>query len=170
MTQRSSEAAYSFSMKNQMDQRQPLLTVRGDSALEFADNLEELGLDSAAILAGFGSTGVVGATEQAVGNIESGGLVPQVQPAAMQPPQQYRQQPVQSAPQQQAAPAQQAPWGAGASAATPQAPTCHHGVRTHRTGEGSRGEWAAWFCPSPKGTPDQCDPIWSRDAAYVAPQ
>ena len=42
------------------------------------------------------------------------------------------------------------------------APTCKHGNMTHRSGTGAKGPWKAWMCPAPKGTPDQCDPIWIR--------
>jgi hypothetical protein len=41
-------------------------------------------------------------------------------------------------------------------------PTCKHGVKKHKTGNGAKGEWQAWMCPSPKGTPDQCTPDWIR--------
>ena len=40
--------------------------------------------------------------------------------------------------------------------------TCKHGPMQLRTGAGSKGPWKAWMCPSPKGTPDQCEPIWIR--------
>lgn len=43
-----------------------------------------------------------------------------------------------------------------------QTPTCKHGLMTHRTGTSAKGPWRAWMCPAPKGTPDQCDPIWIR--------
>ena len=49
----------------------------------------------------------------------------------------------QAAPVQPAAPAQQAP-------------SCHHGVKQFRSGEKNGRQWKAYFCPSPKGTPDQC--------------
>lgn len=39
-------------------------------------------------------------------------------------------------------------------------PTCQHGPRKHRSGEGKKGPWQAWFCPTPKGTPGQCDTIF----------
>ena len=37
---------------------------------------------------------------------------------------------------------------------------CQHGPRTYREGNGAKGFWSAYFCPSPKGTVDQCDPLW----------
>ena len=39
-------------------------------------------------------------------------------------------------------------------------PQCQHGQRIGREGNGAKGPWRAYFCPTPKGTPDQCDPIW----------
>ena len=49
------------------------------------------------------------------------------------------------------------------------APTCVHGPRTYRTGTSTRGPWAAWFCPTPKGTPGQCEPAWV-DQVPVTPE
>ncbi len=40
------------------------------------------------------------------------------------------------------------------------APTCQHGAMTHRTGTSARGDWTAYFCPTPKGTPGQCKAIF----------
>jgi hypothetical protein len=70
------------------------------------------------------------------------------------------------------APQQQAPqsrgWGGGSqgrSGASDGAPagvpgqTCQHGQRQYKSGQGAKGPWAAWMCPAPKGTPDQCKPI-----------
>jgi len=42
------------------------------------------------------------------------------------------------------------------AAAAPGAPVCPHGPMTRRTGTNARGAWTGYFCPSPKGTPDQC--------------
>ena len=39
---------------------------------------------------------------------------------------------------------------------------CKHGEMSKRTGSGPKGPWKAFMCPSPKGTPDQCEPIWVR--------
>lgn len=39
---------------------------------------------------------------------------------------------------------------------------CKHGGMTLRSGTGAKGPWKAWMCPAPKGTPDQCEPIWIR--------
>ena len=38
---------------------------------------------------------------------------------------------------------------------------CTHGKRERRTGSKKDGsKWAGWFCPTPKGTADQCKPEW----------
>ena len=35
---------------------------------------------------------------------------------------------------------------------------CPHGQRTYRSGTSSKGAWTGYFCPLPKGSPDQCKP------------
>ena len=35
---------------------------------------------------------------------------------------------------------------------------CPHGQRVQRAGTSSRGAWTGYFCPLPKGSPDQCKP------------
>jgi hypothetical protein len=37
---------------------------------------------------------------------------------------------------------------------------CQHGDMTPRTGNGAKGPWRGWFCPTPKGTVDQCKAIF----------
>ena len=44
----------------------------------------------------------------------------------------------------------------------PTSKSCKHGVMSQRTGSGAKGPWKAYMCPSPKGTPDQCEPVWLR--------
>lgn len=44
----------------------------------------------------------------------------------------------------------------------PSGRSCKHGEMTKRTGAGAKGPWKAFMCPSPKGTPDQCEPVWIR--------
>jgi hypothetical protein len=39
---------------------------------------------------------------------------------------------------------------------------CKHGEMTFRTGQSAKGPWKGYFCPSPKGTPDQCEPQFVR--------
>ena len=49
-----------------------------------------------------------------------------------------------------------------ASTVGPTGKSCKHGVMSQRTGSGAKGPWKAYMCPSPKGTPDQCEPVWLR--------
>lgn len=42
----------------------------------------------------------------------------------------------------------------------PTSRTCGHGQMTPRSGSGAKGPWKGYFCPSPKGTPDQCSPVF----------
>ena len=58
-------------------------------------------------------------------------------------------------PQSEPAPAQQAPQGAAEVVRV-----CSHGKRVRKTGTSAKGAWAGWFCPLPKGSPDQCKPDW----------
>jgi hypothetical protein len=40
---------------------------------------------------------------------------------------------------------------------------CKHGQLTWRESKpGAPKAWKGWFCPSPKGTPDQCEPKFVR--------
>jgi hypothetical protein len=37
---------------------------------------------------------------------------------------------------------------------------CGHGPMIARKGNGAKGEWKGYFCPTPKDTPGQCTPQW----------
>lgn len=37
---------------------------------------------------------------------------------------------------------------------------CKHGQMKYKTGSGNGKPWKAFMCPTPKGTPDQCQPQW----------
>jgi hypothetical protein len=51
-----------------------------------------------------------------------------------------------------------ATWGAPQTAQPP-APSCAHGAMTFRTSkQGAAKAWKAYFCPTPQGTPNQCEP------------
>ena len=39
---------------------------------------------------------------------------------------------------------------------------CSHGVMVKRAGESEKGPWRAFFCPTPKGTPDQCKAVFLK--------
>ena len=50
-------------------------------------------------------------------------------------------------------------------------PSCQHGQRVGREGNGAKGPWRAFFCSAPKGDPSQCDPVWINrkdDSAWNA--
>jgi hypothetical protein len=40
--------------------------------------------------------------------------------------------------------------------------SCKHGPMTKRQGSSAKGPWKGYMCPTPKGTPDQCDAIFLR--------
>ena len=65
--------------------------------------------------------------------------------------------PATQAPPTTAWPSAPVPAPAFANATVPQ---CQHGPRTARSGAGPKGPWRAYFCPTPKGTPDQCEAIF----------
>lgn len=46
--------------------------------------------------------------------------------------------------------------------ATQSGKSCAHGLMTKRAGEGQWGPYKAYYCPTPKGTPDQCKPIYIK--------
>jgi hypothetical protein len=58
---------------------------------------------------------------------------------------------VQTTPVPQAQPAQAAPQGVPG-------PQCKHGAMVQRSGNKNGRAWTGYFCPTPKGTPDQCSP------------
>lgn len=44
----------------------------------------------------------------------------------------------------------------------PTGKSCKHGPMTKRQGASAKGPWKAYMCSTPKGTPDQCEPIFLR--------
>lgn len=55
-----------------------------------------------------------------------------------------------------------APAGIPAPPASDLDKSCSHGVMIKRTGNGAKGEWRAFFCPTPKDTPGQCSPVFAK--------
>lgn len=163
----STEAPYSLTVKTDGD----LLTVRGTSPDEFKTNIQGLvesgALDYVRALQGHAKGNPAAVVQQVIPEAQVVQEVQQVQ-AQQGPPPEWAgvQQPpaVQPgpsfAPQQYQQPAQPAPQSYGQPSATPQ---CVHGPRTFKSGVNKQGKpWQAWFCPSPKGTPNQCEPEWIR--------
>lgn len=48
----------------------------------------------------------------------------------------------------------------GSTASQVGARMCQHGSMVGRKGNGAKGEWKGLFCPTPKGTVGQCEPVW----------
>lgn len=69
-----------------------------------------------------------------------------------------------STPSAQAAPAQARSNAPAAAQSAPDGDSrqCKHGEMVYRTGSKNGRTWKAFMCPSPKGTPDQCDAEWIR--------
>lgn len=44
----------------------------------------------------------------------------------------------------------------------PKGMECKHGPMTKREGASAKGPWKAYMCPTPKGTPDQCEANFLR--------
>ena len=122
-----------------------IVTARGDSAEELMNNIEELIKQGAGdviavleqVLTG---TPSVPPSNSAIDTVVAslGGTVVQETTFAPVPP-----------PAQAVA----APLVAGTR-------SCSHGTMVTRKGSGAKGEWKGYFCPTPKGTPDQCTPQW----------
>lgn len=114
---------------------QDMLNIRANDWNEFSQALDNAVFGSAKIAS-------VGDTVRAVPNVPG-----QVVETTVAPPAQPHYQP----PAAPAAPAE--PQGDPNT-------TCKHGNRVYRTGQSSKGQWAAWFCPAQKGDPTQCEPKW----------
>ena len=136
----STESAYVVNAKTALG---TIVTVRGDTAAQLAANINEFEQQGLAVaVAAFESlvTGKPAApTAQAAAAAFGGTIVEEAPAFAPVPP----------------------------PAAAPAAPlagerTCKHGVMTYRTGNGAKGPWRGFFCPTPKGTPDQCSPQFVR--------
>lgn len=167
MSNVSTESNYSFTTKIGND----LFTVRGNDANEFQQNLSAAATGNLIEFA----RGVQEAA-QAVGNLQTvqqsvGGEVVAEHPAAPQAAPALAAVPDPVPTQAVPAPVPAAP---AAPAAVQQPgipiPACSHGGRQFRTGQGKYGEWQAWFCPTPKGTPDQCDAIFLKRDELLNPQ
>jgi hypothetical protein len=148
------EARFSFTTKIGND----LFTVRGDTFDEFQSNAIAAGAVQGigVLLAALNGELYPAATALATANVAAG----------------LGAQPVQPSYPNGAAPGD--PFGGSftpqqgytPSAATPPpvtagTKTCQHGQMVKRTGVGAKGEWRAWFCPTPKGTEGQCSPAFA---------
>lgn len=132
----STEANYSFTTKINGD----LFTVRGDTWDEFHTNLAQAGANLNAFI-------------NDVAFIQAGGHAAPVVNTAT-PPASSPDWAQSTPPSQWATPTPPPAATAGST------PTCIHGPRNAKSGNGAKGEWKAWMCPTPKGTPNQCQPVW----------
>jgi hypothetical protein len=140
----STESNYSFTTKVNGD----LFTLRGDDFASFIGRLgESSNVPAVQHLLDVLSGTVTITEQQAVANVTAAfnGTVtgaPAVAPVAP---------PVPPAIPPAAPPASNA-----------SAPVCNHGAMIGRKGNGAKGEWRGFFCPTPKGTPDQCSPKFAQ--------
>jgi hypothetical protein len=120
-----------------------LFTVRGDDFPAFTGNLAFAGLvpGISDLIDALEGKAVQNVTQAFQGTVQT---APVSQPANAFAP---------------VAPAAAAPAPVAAAAGTR---TCQHGGMIQRTGHGAKGEWRAFFCPTPKGTPDQCQPVFAK--------
>jgi predicted RNase H-like HicB family nuclease len=130
-----------------------IVTARGDSAEELIENIEQLVKQGAAdviatleaVLTGTPPVSPSNIAIDTVVNALGGSVIETVTAFAPVPP-------PTSAP---------LPTSAGQV-------SCSHGSMIGRKGSGAKGEWKGFFCPTPKGTPDQCPPQWltKKDVAW----
>lgn len=123
-----------------------IFTVRGDTYQEFVSNVNAAIDASVEVPIGMLESSLV--ASGAVANIATalGGTpmpVADVAPAGFAP-----------VPPPVAAPVAVAAGSAGRQ--------CIHGPMTKREGTGQWGPYKAYYCPTPKGTPDQCKPIYIK--------
>lgn len=138
------EAPFSYTVKIN---GQNLFTIRGDDFDDLLKNLVKAGnIPDVALLLnyleGTQHEQAVQAVQQVFPNAT---IVETTAPAGV--------------PQQQTFAPVPPPSGAPVAPAS-SAPSCHHGAKNAKKGNGAKGEWRAWMCPAPKGTADQCSPAW----------
>jgi len=55
-----------------------------------------------------------------------------------------------------------APVATSTPSTAPVGRNCKHGPMTKRSGSSAKGPWKGYMCPTPKGTPDQCEPVFLK--------
>lgn len=128
-----------------------IITVRGDSAEELTDNIQAFSNVSASdyVLA---LEEMFTATQNPVAAVQAALGATVVNETPMTAANNFS--PVPPPVQAQAT----APIGGSGTATR----NCIHGVMTKRTGEGQWGPYKAFYCPTPKGTADQCKPQYVK--------
>ena len=120
-----------------------IVTARGDSAEELMNNIEAL------VKQGAGD--VIAVLEQVLTNSQSAPTVLATDPVAIVQAS-LGGEVVAEVP----AFAPKAPPVQASALSSAGDKACIHGTMVKRTGNGAKGEWRGYFCPTPKGTPDQC--------------
>jgi hypothetical protein len=135
----------SFRIQQNVKVGNDLINLRADNPAEF-EQVANWVIENAALLVNVQSalTGVA-AVSPLAGNVTS----TQVQQAPAQQGQWAQ-------PQQQAAPSWSQP-------DTSQGPACKHGPMVARSGEKNGKRWSGFFCPTPRGTSDQCAPQFGKN-------
>lgn len=119
-----------------------IVTARGDSAEELAHNIGALsGVHEAILGLEAALTGGHATAVQQVASTMGATVISET--------------PVEQAPSFAPVPPPTAPAGVGGK-------SCQHGPMVKRTGVGAKGEWRAFFCPTPKGTEGQCSPAFAQ--------
>lgn len=113
-----------------------MYNVRGGTATEFVENVEAF------------EERAIGAILSVQQKLAGGGAVASVLPIAG------------SAPVEASTPVESNGTWSQPTSQSLDKPKCQHGQRIGREGNGAKGPWRAYFCPTAKGTPDQCDPMW----------
>lgn len=133
----SSESNFSFTTKVNGD----LFTVRGDTYDDFLSHLVTAGSVAGVkvLLSALDGSEPEVTMEQAINNVT----------AVFGAPASTTFEPV-------------APVGIPQPAVSSEDKSCSHGVMIKRTGSTAKGEWRAFFCPTPKDTPGQCTPVFAK--------
>ncbi len=140
------------------DRKGDLHTIRADRPDQLRSVCEFLGVDLDSVKAGFQEAFNGAVTDRAVAAVQQAAPASRViQDTVVDP---WTGEVTSVAPAQPASQPATAP--AGAAPAT--GPQCPHGTMTWREGHNDKTnrDWKGWFCPSPKGTVDQCKPRFER--------
>lgn len=145
----------SFKIQQNVKVGNDLINLRADNPGEFEEIANWVIANAGLLVNVQTALGGVAAVAPLAGNVTKTHVQ---NDAPAQAVQQYSQ------PQAQSAPPSQGSWGQPQQQAPPSfanpataAPACQHGPMVYREGQSAKGPWKAYFCPTPKGTPGQCD-------------
>lgn len=155
----SDNAQYAFqaNFKFGPQYKETLVNVPANTPDEMLSKLDWLTTNAAKFVAAHEALHAASGIAPLAGNVTSTQVINDAPAAAVQA-QQQAQQGWGGAPQQ----GQQAPPSWAQPAAQGPGPTCQHGPMVHRSGNKNGRDWSAHFCPTPKGTPGQCQPVFGK--------